>query len=283
MENSSFAITEKDLALLNTKSGLMSLLNDRTLNPKRAVRFVLYEKRIEKLQEELLKMQQWVVTNKKKVVIIFEGRDAAGKGGAIRRITEHLPPRERRVVALPKPDEIESGQWYFQRYIQQLPREGEIVFFDRSWYNRAIVEPVNGFCTEKEYEIFMDQVNEVEKMMLQSNIILLKLYFSITKKEQERRFRDINSSPTKKWKFSAVDAQALLLWDDYTKYKEEMFAKTQEFVPWKIIKANRKTNARIAAMEYILDQIPYEVKDAETIRHFNIYAEDKKPFPDGDD
>ena len=283
MENSNFAVTEKDLALLNTKNGLMSLLNDKTLNPKRAVRYVLYEKRIAKLQEEMLKMQQWVVANKKKVVIIFEGRDAAGKGGAIRRVTEHLPPRERRVVALPKPDEIEIGQWYFQRYIQQLPREGEIVFFDRSWYNRAIVEPVNGFCTQKEYEIFMDQVNDVEKMMLQSNIILLKLYFSITKKEQERRFKDIISSPTKKWKYSEVDAHALMLWDEYTKYKEEMFNRTQEFVPWKIIKANRKTNARISVMEYILKNIPYEVKDAETIRHHNIFKEEEKPVPEEGD
>lgn len=270
-----FEISEKDVKLLNTKKGLMSLLNDRQLNPKRAVRYVKYENRIQDLQEEMLILQQWVVANKKKVVIIFEGRDAAGKGGAIRRVTEHLPPREIRVVALPKPNEVEAGQWYFQRYIQLLPREGEIVFFDRSWYNRAIVEPVNGFCTAEEYETFMDQVNQVEKMMLQSGILLLKLYFSITKKEQERRFKDITSSPIKKWKFSAVDARAIELWDEYTRYKEKMFEKTQEFVPWKILKANRKTNARIEVLEYILASIPYQVKDEQTIAHHDIYREDE--------
>lgn len=277
MSNKQFNITEKELNLLNTPKGLMSLLNDKRLSPKKAVRYVKYEKRIKELQEELLKMQQWVVANNKKVVIVFEGRDAAGKGGAIRRIVEHLPPRERRVVALPKPDEIEESQWYFQRYIHQFPRAGEIVFFDRSWYNRAIVEPVNGFCTQAQYETFMDQVNNVEKMMLQSNIMLIKFYFSITKAEQERRFKDILNSPTKKWKFSAVDEKALELWDDYTRYKEQMFEKTQEFVPWKVIKANRKTNARIEAMEYILNKIPYEVKDLEAIKHLNIYSDN---FPE---
>ncbi len=276
MSKNNFEISEKDLGLLQTKSGLMSLLNDQRINPKRALRYVKYEKRIKKLQEELLKMQQWIVAENKKVVIIFEGRDAAGKGGAIRRVVEHLPPRERRVVALPKPDEIEEGQWYFQRYIQQLPRKGEIVFFDRSWYNRAVVEPVNGFCTQMQYEIFMDQVNDVEKMMLQSDIILLKMYFSITKNEQARRFKDILENPTKKWKYSAVDAKALELWDEYTKYKERMFDKTQEFVPWKIIKANRKTSARIKAIEYILANIPYNPKDLETIKHQNIYSKDAR-------
>lgn len=155
----------------------------------------------------------------------------------------------------------------FQRYINQLPNNGEIVFFDRSWYNRAVVEPVNGFCTKKEYEIFMGQVNEFEKMIQDSGIYLLKLYFSITQKEQERRFKDIVSSPIKKWKYSDVDRRALSLWDEYTKYKEVMFANTQQSAPWKVIKANRKTSARIRAFEYILKQIPYEVKDLERIRH----------------
>lgn len=274
MSNPKFNIEAKDLELLNTKKGLKALLSDKSLNPKKAARFVKYEKRIARLQEELLIMQQWIVKNNKKVVILFEGRDAAGKGGAIRRVVEHLPPRERRVVALPKPDEVEQGQWYFQRYVNQLPREGEIVFFDRSWYNRAVVEPVNGFCTQEQYHNFMDQVNDMERMMLQSDIIILKIYFSITKKEQERRFKEIVNSPIKKWKFSAVDAKALELWDEYTKYKEVMFKKTQKHVPWKIIKANRKTNARIEAIEYILSQIPYEVKDLETIKHKNIYKKE---------
>jgi polyphosphate kinase 2 len=218
----------------------------------------------------MLKLQQWVVQNNKKVVIIFEGRDAAGKGGAIRRICEHLNPREYRVVALPKPDENEEGQWYFQRYINQMPIKGEIVFFDRSWYNRAVVEPVNGFCNQEQYNYFMSQVNDLERMLVESDIYLLKIYFSITKDEQEKRFKEIQNTPTKKWKFSPVDSKAIELWDTYTVYKEKMFENTQKIVPWKVIKANKKTNARINAMEYILKTIPYQVKDLEKIRHINV-------------
>lgn len=261
---------DKNLSIINSKKGIEALLRQDRIDINRAIRNVKYEKRLEKLQEEMLIMQQWVARNNKKVVIIFEGRDAAGKGGAIRRIIQHLPPRAIRVVALPKPNETEIGQWYFQRYINKLPNNGEIVFFDRSWYNRAVVEPVNGFCTKKDYKIFMQQVNQFEKMIQDSGIYLLKLYFSITKKEQERRFKDIISSPIKKWKYSAVDKKALSLWDDYTTYKEAMFKNTQEYVPWKIIKANRKTNARITAFEYVLKKIPYEVKDLDTIRHKSI-------------
>lgn len=267
MSISKAPLTEKEEHLLNTKKGIMALLGQSKLDANKAIRTLKYEKRLSRLQEELLIMQQWVVKNNKKVVIIFEGRDAAGKGGAIRRITEHLPPREVRVVALPKPDEIEQGQWYFQRYINLFPRQGEIVFFDRSWYNRAVVEPVNGFCTRKQYVNFMDQVNDVERMMLLSDIYVVKLYFSISKTEQERRFKEIISSPLKKWKFSDVDRKALALWDEYTKYKELMFKNTQKYVPWKIIKANRKTSARIVALEYILNKIPYEIKNREHIKH----------------
>ncbi|MBO6632530.1 MAG: polyphosphate kinase 2, partial [Psychroserpens sp.] len=220
-------MTDKNIAILNSKKGLGALLRQERLDPKKALRNVKYEKRLEKLQEEMLILQQWVAANNKKVVILFEGRDAAGKGGAIRRIIQHLPPRAIRVVALPKPNETELGQWYFQRYINKLPNNGEIVFFDRSWYNRAVVEPVNGFCKQKDYEIFMGQVNEFEKMIQDSGIYLLKLYFSITKKEQERRFKDIIESPIKKWKYSDVDKRALSLWDEYTRYKEAMFEKTQ--------------------------------------------------------
>jgi polyphosphate kinase 2 len=271
-------LKEKEWLLINTKKGLLALLRQSSLDPKKAIRTLKYEKRLTKLQEELLVLQQWVVKNNKKVVVIFEGRDAAGKGGAIRRITEHLPPREVRVVALPKPDEIEEGQWYFQRYINHFPREGEIVFFDRSWYNRAVVEPVNDFCTRKQYLNFMDSVNEVERMMLLSDIHLVKLYFSITKKEQERRFKDIITSPIKKWKFSDVDRKALALWDEYTSYKELMFKNTQKFVPWKIIKANKKTSARITALEHILNKIPYELKDKENIRHKAILKDTEDPM-----
>lgn len=260
-------LSDKDLSILNSKKGLEALLRLNRLDYNKAIKNVKYEKRLEKLQEEMLKLQQWVANNNKKVVILFEGRDAAGKGGAIRRIIQHLPPRAIKVVALPKPNETEKGQWYFQRYINRLPNNGEIVFFDRSWYNRAVVEPVNGFCTPEEYRVFMDQVNEFENMIQNSGIILLKLYFSITKKEQERRFKDIVRSTIKKWKYSEVDKKALSLWDEYTRYKEAMFENTQKYAPWKIIKANKKTNARIVALEHILKQIPYEVKDLEKIKH----------------
>lgn len=263
-------ISDKELEILNTKDGIKGLLQSPRINTKKAIKFAKYEKRLDKLQVELLKLQKWVTLKQKKVVIIFEGRDAAGKGGAIRRIVEHLNPREYRMVALPKPNETEKGQWYFQRYVNVLPKKGEIVFFDRSWYNRAIVEPVNSFCTDEEYERFMEQVNHFEKMMVDSGIHLLKMYFSISKKEQEKRFKEIINSPLKKWKFSAVDAKALDLWEDYTYYKEKMFEHTNAIVPWKTIKANRKMNARIGALEYILHEIPYQVKDLEAIKHVNV-------------
>lgn len=264
-------LTEKDIEVLNSKIGLKALLYEETIDLDKTLKHIKYEKRIKKLQTELIKLQNWVVKNKKKVVIIFEGRDAAGKGGAIRRIVEHLNPREHRVVALPKPDEIELGQWYFQRYVNQFPKAGEIVFFDRSWYNRAVVEPVNGFCTEKQYEIFMNQVNDFERMMTESNIFLVKLYFSISKDEQEKRFIDIIDHPLKKWKFSTVDKNALDLWDKYTEYKEKMFEKTSTKVaPWHIIKANRKTKARVEAIEYILKKIPYRTKDRDILKHEEI-------------
>ena len=186
-------------------------------------------------------MQNWVINEGKKVVILFEGRDSAGKGGAIRRITAHINPRHYKIVALPKPTVEEEGQWYFQRYVNKLPKPGEIVFFDRSWYNRAGVEPVMDFCTQEEYEIFMRQVNNFEQMIIESNTYLIKFYFSISKEEQSRRFKEIKSSPLKKWKMTSVDEKAQELWDKYTKYKKRMFAKTNtKLCPWVIIKADKK-------------------------------------------
>jgi len=267
MENN---ITEKDLSVLNKNKSLKIFLSSDRANVHRVLRFLNYENRLKKLQEELIKLQKWVEVNDEKIVIIFEGRDAAGKGGAIRRATEHLNPREFKVVALPRPTEEEMGQWYFQRYINQLPMKGKIVFFDRSWYNRAIVEPVNGFCTQKEYEVFINQVNDFERMIIESGVRLIKFYFSISKSEQEKRFKDIISSPVKKWKFSAVDQKALELWDEYTHYKKEMFKKTDtEIAPWKVIKANKKTKARIEAIEHILNTIPYDFKDQSVIEHIS--------------
>ncbi len=264
-------LREKDIKKLNSKKGLNQLLRDDSGSLTKVLKYLNYESRLKALQEELIKFQKWVEENNEKVVIIFEGRDAAGKGGAIRRTTEHLNPREFKVVALPKPTAEEKGQWYFQRYINQLPREGKIVFFDRSWYNRAIVEPVNGFCSQEEYNIFMNQVNQFERMITESGIRLIKFYFSISKDEQEKRFEDIKSSPIKKWKYSPVDQKAIELWDDYTEYKKKMFKKTNtKLAPWVIIKANKKTKARIEAIEHILDVIPYNPKDVDVIKHLEI-------------
>ncbi len=265
-------ISKKDWNYLYSKKGLLHLLmNGPKVNPKKSVRYVKYEKRLEDLQRELIKLQDWAYNNKQKVVILFEGRDAAGKGGAIRRVTQHLNPRKYRVVALTKPDEVEKTQWYFQRYITQLPKEGEIVLFDRSWYNRAVVEPVNGFCTQEEYNIFMSQVNQFERMLIDSKTHIIKLYFSISKDEQEKRFREIIESPLKRWKYSKVDENAIALWDTYTSYKENMFDQTDTInCPWKIIKANKKTQARIEAIEHILNVLPYDSKDSEIIKHQDV-------------
>ena len=252
-------LSNKDLQALNSKLGLRSLFSNKKLDLAKALRFVEYENMLQERQVELVKLQAWAIENKKKVVVIFEGRDAAGKGGAIRRITAHINPRHFRIVALNKPTEDEEGQWYFQRYVNQLPKPGEIVFFDRSWYNRAVVEPVNGFCTQKEYDVFMSQVNDFEKMVVQSDTYLIKFYFSISKHEQARRFKDIKSNPLKQWKISPVDERAQELWAEYTKYKKKMFEKTNSnFAPWIVIDANKKTSARLAAINHILKTIPYK-------------------------
>lgn len=264
-------LTTKDLKQLNSKKGLKLFLSDEDITITKALRTVNYESRLKTLQEELIKLQHWVTNNNEKIVVIFEGRDAAGKGGAIRRMTEHLNPREFRVVALPKPSDEEKGQWYFQRYINQLPKEGKIVFFDRSWYNRAVVEPVNGFCSNEEYNIFMNQVNEFERMISESGIRLIKFYFSISKDEQIKRFNDIKTNPLKKWKYSSVDQKAIELWDSYTDYKKNMFAKTNtKIAPWIVIKANRKMKARIEAIEHVLDVLPYNPKDKTIIEHIEV-------------
>lgn len=253
------AITDKELKLLNSKKGLKVLLSQKEINLEKSIRDVKYEKELHKLQIELLRLQHWVMDNKKRVIIIFEGRDSAGKGGAIRRITEFLNPRHLRIVALPKPSQDEEEQWYFQRYVNQFPKMGEILFFDRSWYNRAIVEPVNNFCSDEEYKQFMREVNDFERMLVNEDSILLKIYYSISKDEQQKRFTNIQENPLKQWKYSDVDSKAQELWDDYTHYKKEMFHKTDSgFAPWKIIKANKKGAARILAIKYILNSIPYK-------------------------
>jgi len=255
-------VSQKGLKSLNSRIGINQFLHyQNSTTIAKVLRNVNFEENLRKLQVELIHMQSWVEANDEKLVVLFEGRDAAGKGGAIRRITEHLNPRKFKVVALPRPTEVERGQWYFQRYISKLPRKGKIVFFDRSWYNRAVVEPVNDFCTRDEYNIFMNQVNEFERMITESGIRLIKFYFSISKKEQAKRFDDIISSPVKKWKYSAVDQKAIELWDSYTEFKTKMFAVTDtEIAPWIVIKANRKSKARLEAIQNILNLVPYKQK-----------------------
>ena len=252
-------LNSKDIKKLNSKRGLKLFLSEDDMSVSKALRILNYESKLKKLQEELIKMQQWVESEGEKLVVIFEGRDAAGKGGAIRRLTQNLNPREFNVVALPKPTLEEKQQWYFQRYVKNLPRSGQITFFDRSWYNRAVVEPVNKFCSQSEYSVFINQVNDFEKMLVDSGIRLVKFYFSISKDEQARRFKDIKASPVKKWKFSAVDKAALSLWDDYTNYKKKMFDKTDtEFAPWIVVKANRKMRARVEVIQKLLEIVPYK-------------------------
>jgi len=252
-------LTTEDLQLLNSKDGLHALLKNKKVNLTKALNVSRNGAELKKKQEELIKLQNWAIQHNKKIVVIFEGRDAAGKGGAIRRITEYINPRQYRIVALNVPTQDEKLQWFFQRYINQLPKPGEIVFFDRSWYNRAVVEPVNGFCTPKEYNTFMSQVNEFEKMLIESDTYLIKLYFSITKEEQKKRFEEIKDSPLKRWKITPVDLKAQELWDEYTAYKDKMFNNTNDdLTPWKIINANDKYDARLKAVTHILDQIPYK-------------------------
>ena len=225
-----------------------------------------YERQKYRLQVELLKLQAWVKETGQKVVILFEGRDAAGKGGTIKRFMEHLNPRGARVVALEKPSEIERGQWYFQRYVQHLPTNGEIVLFDRSWYNRAGVERVMGFCTDFEYSEFVRQAPEFERMLARNGTHLIKFWFSVSQEEQRRRFGERKVHPLKQWKLSPIDMASLDKWGDYTKAKEAMFFHTDTAdAPWTVIKSNCKKRARLNAMRYILHKLPYTNKDTTRI------------------
>jgi len=225
-----------------------------------------YEKQKYRLQVELLKLQAWVKETGQRVVILFEGRDAAGKGGTIKRFMEHLNPRGARVVALEKPTEQERGQWYFQRYVQHLPSFGEIVLFDRSWYNRAGVERVMGFCSDTEYEEFVRQAPEFERNLVRSGIHLVKFWFSVSRQEQRRRFKEREIHPLKQWKLSPIDLASLDKWDDYTKAKEARFFHTDTAdAPWTVIKSDCKKRARLNAMRYILHKLPYDRKDADQI------------------
>ncbi len=225
-----------------------------------------YEREKFALQTEMLKLQSWVKEARQRVIILFEGRDAAGKGGAIKRFTEHLNPRGARVVALEKPSEVERGQWYFQRYVQHLPTMGEIVLMDRSWYNRAGVERVMGFCSDEEYREFLRQVPEFERNLVRSGIHLVKFWFSVSRDEQQRRFKERRVHPLKQWKLSPIDLASLDKWDDYTVAKEAMFFHTDTAdSPWTVIKSDDKKRARLNAMRYVLHAMPYAGKEPPVI------------------
>ena len=267
MAESKPTLEAKDFIEAKTSKELFSIMNTKGISSPKVLDVLAYEKQLRDLQIELVKLQQWVLKEKKRVAVIFEGRDAAGKGGAIRRFMEHLSPRSSRLVALNKPTNVEKGQWYFQRYIKELPNPGEIVFFDRSWYNRAVVEPVMGFCSDKEYNDFLVQVPEFEHMLYEDGLIIIKFWLSISKEEQLKRFNARNNNPLKRWKFSPVDKKGQELWDTYTHYKDEMYSKTHTtYCPWMIIKTNHKKTARLEAMRYVLSRFDYDgKKDTSTL------------------
>ncbi len=254
-----------DFQRINTKSELLNFLNEhREENAiyDSVMEKYLYEEELKKLQAELVNLQNWIQKKGKKVAIIFEGRDASGKGGTIKRFSEHLNPRAMRLVALNKPTDVERGQWYFRRYVKELPNRGEIVFFDRSWYNRAVVEPVMGFCTPEQYESFMVQVPEFEHMLYEAGTIIIKFWFSVNKDEQLYRFNRRLKNPLKMWKYSPVDEKGQELWDQFTFYKDQMFSRTHNaFSPWVIVKSDNKKNARLEAIRYVLSLFDYEGKD----------------------
>ena len=255
------SLSAEDFENLKNSDDLLSLIKEKNISFSKVKNTLLYDEELRLLQIELVKLQRYVSAQNKRVAIIFEGRDAAGKGGNIRRFMEHLNPRSSRLVALNKPTEVEKGQWYFQRYIKELPNPGEIVFFDRSWYNRAVVEPVMEFCSEKQYKEFLVQVPEFEHMMYEDGVIIIKFWLSITKEEQAKRFEGRKENPLKRWKFSPVDKQGQILWDKYTHYKSEMFSNTHTtYSPWMIIKTNDKKVARLEAIRYVLSKFDYEGK-----------------------
>lgn len=254
-------LTEKDLTTITDRKALIQKAKSRGLKMNKHVWNLSYEEQLKDLQAELVNLQQWIAKNKKRVAVIFEGRDAAGKGGSIKRFVEHLNPRSMRVVALSKPTEVEKGQWYFRRYIKELPNPGEIVFFDRSWYNRAVVEPVMDFCSKDEYNQFMLQVPEFEHMLYEDGVTVIKFWFSISKDEQAKRFKARLANPLKRWKFSPVDEKGQQMWDKYTKYKELMFSGSHtDFCPWLIVSTNDKRTARLESMRYVLSRFDYDGK-----------------------
>ena len=243
-----------------------------------------YEKELERLQIELVAMQRWVTESGARVLVIFEGRDAAGKGGAIKRITQYLNPRSARVVALPQPSEREKTQWYFQRYIERLPAAGEIVLFDRSWYNRAGVERVMGYCTDEEYERFLHQVPTVETLLVEDGITLIKYWFSVSDKQQQKRFKRRLKDPMRRWKLSPTDLESITRWEDYSRAKDAMFEATDTVVaPWWTIDSDDKKAARINVIHHLLSQIDYEHSEPDPVTIPKRPAAESYHRPDVDD
>ena len=249
--------SKEDISLLNSARGLRSLLYKGKVDTDEGLRFAQYYQELEKLQKELVQMQTHLIQENKRVIILFEGRDAAGKGGAIQRFVQFLNPRHYRIIALGKPEDGINQEWYFQRYIEHFPAPGEMVFFDRSWYNRAVIEPVNKFCSESEYKRFMESVNPFEKMITDDGIIFIKFYFSISKEVQAKRLEDLKTDPLRFWKHGKLDHSAQSLWEEYTKYKSKMLQETHtEHAPWKVIDADDKHHARLEAIRHVLQHIP---------------------------
>lgn len=247
-----------DLEKINNQQEIIDLLVEhKIIKTKKFKKQLAYQKDLKDLQQKLNALQSAIIEHKKRVLIIFEGRDAAGKGGTIARIIEYLNPKKTKIISLPKPNDLEKGQWYFQRYLAHLPNEGEIVFFDRSWYNRAVVEPVFDFCTPEQYQQFMGQVTQVEELLQNDGIVVIKLFLSISKEEQAARLEDRKTDPLKNWKLGTLDVQAQDKWDDYSHYIEQLFRLTSTpNSPWIEIATDEKKDARLAAMRTILNAFP---------------------------
>ncbi len=248
--------TKEEIRLLSGTRGLRYLLDNDPPNLEKALRKLKFKRDLNQMQVDLIQLQNWVVENQKRLLLIFEGTEFAGKGGMIRSIVEHLNPRSVRVVALPKPSEREAGQWYFQRYVNQLPERGEIVLFDRSWYNRAIVEPVNGFCTRKQYNRFMSEVNHFENMLYNDGIHLFKIFISITKKTQAKRIDMIKENPLRRWELSPVDLNAQKNWNRMKRYEKKMFDQTNtKKIPWIVVDGNDAYKARLEMIRILLGKM----------------------------
>ncbi len=258
-------VSEHDLKVLNSRTAITDLLRFEKLNFSNTISYLDYRRILKELQAELLKMQLWISENQYRLAIIFEGRDLAGKGGCIRWFTEHLSPRSYRSVALPAPSEVEKGQWYFQRYIHELPNPGEIVLFDRSWYNRAVVEPVNNLCSKQHYDLFMHQVAEFEDMLHEDGIKIIKFWLSISKNEQKKRLEAVKDDPLASWKLSGLDKKALKLWDEYTRFKKRMLERTDlPFSKWMLLNANYVPAARVETIKHVLANVPYPKNELST-------------------